>query len=54
MTHPDDFKYIHKTIKKNKKKPVKQTVLWTIYHSILAIELGMIVVIEFIELMMTL
>jgi hypothetical protein len=37
--------------KSKKRKPVKQTVLWTIYHSILVIELGMIVVIEFIELM---
>jgi len=52
MTHPDDFKYMDKPRRK-KIKPEKQTVLWTIYHSILVIELGMIVVIEFIELMMT-
>ena len=30
----------------------KQSVLWTVYHTILAVELAMIVVIEFIELMM--
>jgi hypothetical protein len=53
MTHPDDFKYIHKTIKKNKKKAKKEnhSVVWHFYHTILAVELGMIVVIEFIELM---
>ena len=36
------------------KKKKEQSVLWTIYHSILVIELGLIVVIEFIELMMQL
>tara|TARA_R110000822_G_scaffold168452_1_gene308514 strand:- start:171 stop:335 length:165 start_codon:yes stop_codon:yes gene_type:complete len=54
MTHPDDFKYMDRPRRRKKIKPEKQTVLWTIYHSVLAIELGMIVVIEFIELMMTL
>ena len=29
----------------------KQSVLWTVYHTILAILLGMIVAIEFVELM---
>jgi|TARA_R110002033_G_C3774345_1_gene228595 hypothetical protein len=29
----------------------KQTVLWTIYHTILALELGAIVIIEGIELL---
>ena len=29
----------------------KQSVLWTIYHTVLAIELGLIVVIELAELL---
>ena len=28
----------------------KQTVLWTVYHTILAVELGLIVIIEAVEL----
>jgi hypothetical protein len=54
MTYSELFKNIdkpkHKCCGCNNKKP-KQTVLWTVYHTILAVELGMIVVIEFIELM---
>jgi hypothetical protein len=50
MNYPPIKSYGFKKRSKNK-KPEKQTVLWTVYHSILAIELGMIVVIEFIELM---
>jgi len=34
-----------------KKKQEKQTVLWTIYHTVLAVELGLIVIIEAIELL---
>ncbi len=57
MTHEGLFKDIDKPKKPkccgchNNKKQQKQTVLWTVYHTILAVELGMIVVIEFIELM---
>tara|TARA_R100000734_G_C3210336_1_gene25737 strand:- start:277 stop:459 length:183 start_codon:yes stop_codon:yes gene_type:complete len=57
MTHEGLFKDIDKPKKpklcqcNNNKKQQKQTVLWTVYHTILAVELGMIVVIEFIELM---
>ena len=29
----------------------KQSVLWTVYHTILAVELGMIVIIELVELL---
>jgi len=31
----------------------KRSVVWHIYHTILAIELGIVATIEFIELMMT-
>ena len=44
MTHPDDFKVTYK-----KRKP-KQTVMWTVYHTILAVELLIIIIIEGIEL----
>tara|TARA_Y100000780_G_C13458193_1_gene329851 strand:+ start:55 stop:177 length:123 start_codon:yes stop_codon:yes gene_type:complete len=33
-----------------RKKKEKQTVLWTIYHAVLVIELGILIVIEGIEL----
>jgi hypothetical protein len=46
MTHPDDFKV---TYKKRKPKP-KHTVMWTVYHTILAVELLIIIIIEGIEL----
>ena len=36
--------------KLRKKKTPKQTVLWTVYHTILAVELFVIIVIEGIEL----
>jgi len=29
----------------------KQSVLWTIYHTVLAIEIGLLIVIEFAELL---
>tara|TARA_R100000734_G_C3319258_1_gene114796 strand:- start:5114 stop:5254 length:141 start_codon:yes stop_codon:yes gene_type:complete len=32
----------------------KQSVLWTVYHTILAVELGIIVVIEGVELWLSL
>ena len=37
-------------IEKQTKKIEKQTILWTIYHTILVIELGLLIVIEGIEL----
>jgi hypothetical protein len=36
------------------KRTEKQTVLWTVYHTILAVELAMIVLIEGYELLMRL
>jgi len=33
-----------------RKKKERQTVLWTIYHTILVVELGILIVIEAIEL----
>jgi hypothetical protein len=33
-------------------KKKSKNVVWHIYHTILAIELGLVVIIEFIELMM--
>ena len=37
-------------IEKQTKKIEKQTILWTIYHTILVIELGILNIIEAIEL----
>jgi len=34
-----------------KKKKEKQTVLWTVYHSILVIELAIIIIIQYTALM---
>ena len=39
-----------KKIEKQTKKIEKQTILWTIYHTILVIELGLLIAIEAIEL----
>ena len=36
--------------KKKQKKKAKQSVLWTVYHTILAIELLIIIIIEGVEL----
>jgi|TARA_R100001530_G_scaffold27138_1_gene21728 hypothetical protein len=41
-------------IKLMKKKNLKNGIVWHIYHTILAIELGIVATIEFIELMMNL
>jgi hypothetical protein len=46
MDKPKKYCSCHK-----KKKKEKQTILWTVYHTILAVELGMIVIIETIELL---
>ena len=39
-----------KKIEKQTQKIEKQTILWTIYHTILVIELGLLIFIEAIEL----
>ena len=39
-----------KKIDKQTKKIENQTILWTIYHTILVIELGLLIIIEGIEL----
>ena len=36
---------------KNRKHNNKQTVLWTVYHTILAVELAIIIAIELTELL---
>ena len=38
-------------IKKRRKTKTKQSVLWTVYHTILAVELLIIIIIEGIELL---
>ena len=45
-----NYKPIYKKNKKQKKKKQKQSVLWTVYHTILAVELLIIIIIEGIEL----
>ena len=35
---------------KDEKKQQKQTVLWTVYHTVLAVELAIIILIEGVEL----
>lgn len=53
MTDSSIFDGLHKPKKKccSCHKKQKQTVLWTIYHTILALELGVIILIEGIELL---
>jgi len=41
-----------KKIEKQTQKIEKQTILWTIYHTILVIELGVLILIEVIELVL--
>ena len=52
MTYSSLFDDIDKPKRKRRKrrKP-KQTVLWTVYHTILAVELLIIIIIEGIELL---
>jgi|TARA_B110000259_G_C13796989_1_gene315146 cytochrome b subunit of formate dehydrogenase len=50
MTHADDWKDFDKPRKKRKQKVKKHSVLWTIYHTILAVELLIIIIIEGLEL----
>ncbi len=44
-----NYKQLKKKKRKQKKKE-KQSVLWTVYHTILAIELLIIIIIEGVEL----
>ena len=53
MTYSELFDNIDKPKRKRcycKKKQQKQTVLWTVYHTILALELLAIIIIEGVEL----
>ena len=51
MTYSELFDNIDKPKRKRRRrKPQKQTVLWTVYHTILALELLVIIIIEGIEL----
>jgi hypothetical protein len=50
MTDSSIFDGIDKPKRRRKRKP-KQTVLWTVYHTILAVELLIIIIIEGIELL---
>jgi len=51
MTDNSIFDGIDKPRRKRKKRKQKQTVLWTVYHTILAVELLIIIIIEGIELL---
>ncbi|BAQ94148.1 hypothetical protein HOQ51_gp09 [uncultured phage_MedDCM-OCT-S35-C6] len=51
MTDSSIFDGIDKPRRKRKKRKQKQTVLWTVYHTILAVELLIIIIIEGIELL---
>ena len=51
MTYSELFDNIDKPKRKRRRrKPQKQTVLWTVYHTILALELLVIIIIDGIEL----
>jgi hypothetical protein len=45
----DDFDKPKRRRRRRKQKP-KQSVLWTVYHTILAVELFIIIIIEGVEL----
>jgi len=47
----DDIEKPRKKIKRKVKSPKTLGLLWHVYHTVLAVELGLIVIIEFIELM---
>ena len=51
MTDNSIFEGFDKPRKKRRKRKVKQSVLWTVYHTILAMELLIIIIIEGIELL---
>jgi|TARA_R110001592_G_scaffold123071_1_gene330487 hypothetical protein len=54
MTYESLFDDMEKPRKKRRKKikrPKTLGLLWHVYHTVLAVELGLILIIEFIELM---
>jgi len=54
MTYESLFDHMEKPRKKRRKKikrPKTLGLLWHVYHTVLAVELGLILIIEFIELM---
>ena len=54
MTYESLFDEVDKPRKKRRKKfkrPKTLSLLWHVYHTVLAVELGLILIIEFIELM---
>ena len=51
MTDESIFDGFDKPRKKKRKRKQKQSVLWTVYHTILAVELLIIIIIEGIELL---
>ena len=55
MTYSSLFDDIDKPRKKRRrrKKVEKQSVLWTVYHTVLAVELALVVLIELVELIHT-
>jgi hypothetical protein len=51
MTDNSIFEGFDKPRKKRRKRKPKQSVLWTVYHTILAVELLIIIIIEGVELL---
>jgi len=51
MTDSSIFDGMDKPRRKRKKRTPKQSVLWTVYHTVLAVELLIIIIIEGIELL---
>ena len=51
MTDSSIFDGMDKTRRRKRKRTPKQTVLWTVYHTVLAVELLIIIIIEGIELL---
>ncbi len=51
MTDSSIFDGMDKPRRRKRKRTPKQTVLWTVYHTVLAVELLIIIIIEGIELL---
>tara|TARA_S200002703_G_C3739226_1_gene227310 strand:+ start:176 stop:334 length:159 start_codon:yes stop_codon:yes gene_type:complete len=51
MTDSSIFDGMDKPRRRKRKITPKQTVLWTVYHTVLAVELLIIIIIEGIELL---
>ena len=51
MTDSSIFDGMDKPRRRRRQRKPKQTVLWTVYHTILAVELLIIIIIEGIELL---